>query len=317
MPRVLIVAEHDGRKLDGNTARCARCASAIDAETTDVAVLSNGAADVEAAAAHIAGVSRVIGLHHERNAHYLAAVWAPQIADLAADYTHVLGPSSMFGKDLMPRVAGLLGVGQLSDIMRVVSPYCFERPIYASNAIIRVEADPAQTLLATVRTASFEEARRGNDAPIDVRHVESALPEHTRFVGQDVGADTGPDLQSARRVVSGGRGVGGSAGFELIRELCDTLGAAMGASRAAVDAGYVSNDLQVGQTGKVIAPELYVAIGISGAIQHITGIKDAKTIVAINKDAEAPIFEVADLGLVGDLFKVVPELIEALKHTDG
>lgn len=313
MSRVLIIAEHDGTSLNGNTARCVNCASTLAPDAIDVAVLSDGAGDVEAQAAEITGVTRVLALRHERNAHYLAAIWAPQIVALAPDYTHVLAPSSTFGKDLLPHVAGLLGIGQLSDVMRAVSPHCFERPIYAGNAIIRVEADPDQTLLATVRTASFEEAATGNDAPIDARDLDVELPNHTRFVAQHVGEDIGPELQSAARVVSGGRGVGSTENFTLIRELCSLLGAAMGASRAAVDAGYVSNDSQVGQTGKVIAPELYVAIGISGAIQHITGIKDAKTIVAINKDADAPIFEVADIGIVGDLFKIVPELIETLQ----
>jgi electron transfer flavoprotein alpha subunit len=313
MTRVLVIAEHDGTALSGNTARCVQCAQTIDPDVIDVAVLSSGADAIEARAAQISGVTRVLGLRHPDNAHYLAALWAPQIAELAVDYTHVFAPSSTFGKDLLPRVAAMLGVGQLSDIMRAHSPHTFERPIYAGNAIIKVEADPSQVLLATVRTASFGEAEDGNDAPIELRDTELELPAHTRFVGASVSADTGPELQSAGRVVSGGRGVGSAESFEMIRELCSVLGAAMGASRAAVDAGYVPNDLQVGQTGKVIAPELYVAVGISGAIQHVTGIKDAKTIVAINKDGEAPIFEVADIGIVGDLFKIVPELIEALK----
>jgi electron transfer flavoprotein alpha subunit len=239
-------------------------------------------------------------------------VQAPQIATLAAGYTHVFGPSTTFGKDLMPCVAALLHVSQVSDVMAVEGAYTFKRPIYAGNAIVTVTAPDGKPVVATVRTASWPEAARGGNASVETTAVDATLPTHTRYVGLAAGKSDRPDLQSAKRVVSGGRGVGSAENFKIVYDLADKLGAAVGASRAAVDAGYVPNELQVGQTGKIIAPELYVAVGISGAIQHLTGIKDAGTIVAINKDAEAPIFEIADIGLVGDLFKLLPELQAAL-----
>jgi electron transfer flavoprotein alpha subunit len=207
----------------------------------------------------------------------------------------------------------LLGVGQLSDIMAVESPHRFKRPIYAGNAIVTVDADPGTTLVATVRTASYRQTGSDGAATIERRETDVAIPAHTRFVELRTASDgTRPDLQSATKIVSGGRGVGSGENFALIYDLAEKLGAAVGASRAAVDAGYVANDLQVGQTGKIVAPDLYIAIGISGAIQHLTGIKDAGTIVAINKDEDAPIFAVADIGLVTDLFTAVPELTDAL-----
>jgi electron transfer flavoprotein alpha subunit len=212
----------------------------------------------------------------------------------------------------MPRVAALLGVGQVSDVMAVEGPHAFKRPIYAGNAVLTLEVPTDAVVVATVRVASFEAAAPGGSAVIEKVDAGVALPTHTRFVSRS-GATTGrPDLQSAARVVAGGRALGSAEGFNIIYSLADKMGAAVGASRAAVDAGYVPNDLQVGQTGKIIAPELYLAIGISGAIQHMTGIKDARTIVAINKDGEAPIFEAADIGLVGDLFAIVPELEKQL-----
>jgi electron transfer flavoprotein alpha subunit len=239
-------------------------------------------------------------------------VLAPQVAALAANYTHVFGPSTTFGKDLMPRVAALLGVGQLSDIMAVESAHRFRRPIYAGNAILTVEAPADQKLVATVRVASFQPAAAGASAAIEAASVNAEIPTHTRFVSRSGATSARPDLQAAARVVSGGRALANSENFKILYSLADKLGAAVGASRAAVDAGYVPSELQVGQTGKIISPELYIACGISGAIQHLTGIKDARTIVAINKDPEAPIFEIADIGLVGDLFQVVPELEKAL-----
>ncbi len=267
---------------------------------------------VAAEAAALAGVSKVIVVENPANKEPLAAILAPQIAKLAAGYTHVFGPSTTFGKDVMPRVAALLGVSQVSDIMAVEGSHTFKRPIYAGNAILTVEAPAGATVVATVRVASFEAAGSGGSATVEKVDPGVALPSHTRFVSRS-GATTGrPDLQSAAKVVSGGRALGSAENFKLIYSLADKLGAAVGASRAAVDAGYVPNDLQVGQTGKIIAPQVYFAIGISGAIQHMTGIKDARTIVAINKDGEAPIFESADVGLVGDLFTIVPELEKAL-----
>jgi electron transfer flavoprotein alpha subunit len=220
----------------------------------------------------------------------------------------VLGPSTTFGKDLMARIAGLLGAPQVSDIMAIESATRFRRPIYAGNALLTVESAADAKVVGTVRIASFEAAGGGGAARIDKAAVSAELPTHTRFVSVSAAKSDRPDLQTAARVISGGRALGSADGFKILYRLADKLGAAVGASRAAVDAGYAPNEMQVGQTGKIIAPELYVAIGISGAIQHLTGIKDARTIVAINKDAEAPIFEVADFGLVGDLFQIIPEI---------
>jgi len=312
MSRILIVAEHDGAKLNSSTSKCVTCAAKIPGASIDVLVLAADASSVATQAAAIAGVSKVLAVDNPANAEPLAAVQAPQVAKVAADYTHVFGPSTTFGKDLMPRVAALLGVGQVTDIMSVEGAHCFKRPIYAGNAVLTVEAPADAKVVATVRVASFEAAAQGGSASVEKTDVTVPLPTHTRFVSRS-GASTGrPDLQSAARVVAGGRALGSADGFKIIFSLADKLHAAVGASRAAVDAGYVPNDLQVGQTGKIIAPELYIGIGISGAIQHMAGIKDARTIVAINKDGEAPIFEAADIGLVGDLFTIVPELEKQL-----
>ncbi|MBX3704219.1 MAG: electron transfer flavoprotein subunit alpha/FixB family protein [Steroidobacteraceae bacterium] len=308
MNRILVVAEHAGGRLNASVAKCVSCALAIpDAEVT-VAVLATDGTAVAAAAAEIHGVARVLLVRNPASEPALAAVLAPQVAKLAAGFSHVLGPSTTFGKDLMPRVAALLGAPQVSDVMAVESAVRFRRPVYAGNAIATVEAAPGRTLVATVRTASFQGAGGGGSAAVETVTVDAPLPAHTRFVSVSAAKSDRPDLQTAARVISGGRALGSKENFALIQRLADRLGAAVGASRAAVDAGYAPNELQVGQTGKIIAPELYVAIGISGAIQHLTGIKDARTIVAINKDAEAPIFEVADYGLVGDLFSLIPEI---------
>jgi electron transfer flavoprotein alpha subunit len=312
MNRVLVIAEHDGRTLGAATAKCVRCAQDIGGEIT-VVVAGSAVAVICAAAATLAGVSRVLSLDSAANEHPLAAVLAPQLAVLARDYTHVLAPSSTFGKDLLPRLAALVDVPALSDIMAVESPTRFKRPIYAGNAILTVETDDLQPVMATVRLASFDAVEStGGQASVEAASASVAVPTHTRLVEVSRATSERPDLQSARRVVSGGRALGSAEKFQLIYQLADALGAAVGASRAAVDAGYAPNDLQVGQTGKIIAPELYVALGISGAIQHMTGIKDARTIVAINKDPDAPIFESADIGLVADLFEVVPQWIAAL-----
>jgi electron transfer flavoprotein alpha subunit len=305
---VLIVAEHDGKRLNPSTAKCVSCARALAGAPVTVAVCAVDASAVAAQAAELAGVARVLAVEHPANAHPLAAVLAPQVVALAAPFTHLLGPSTTFGKDLMARIAGLLGAPQVSDIMSIESPTRFRRPVYAGNAILTVETDGAAKLVGTVRMASFEAAAGGGSAPVERAVVTAQLPTHTRFVSVSAAKTDRPDLQTAARVISGGRALGSSEGFRILYSLADKLGAAVGASRAAVDAGYAPNEMQVGQTGKIIAPELYVAVGISGAIQHLTGIKDARTIVAINKDAEAPIFEVADLGLVGDLFQIIPEI---------
>ena len=307
--RILIVAEHDGTHLNASTAKCVTCASSIPQSEITVAVCAADAGAVASEAAALQGVARVVSLEHPANAHLLAAVLAPQIAALAGSFTHVLGPSTTFGKDLMPRVAALLDTAQISDIMAVESATRFRRPIYAGNAIVTVDIDSGAKLVGTVRTASFQPAASGGSAAIEKGSANAEIPSHTRFVSVSAARSDRPDLQTAPRVVSGGRALGSAEAFQkTLYGLADKLGAAVGASRAAVDAGYAPNELQVGQTGKIIAPELYVAIGISGAIQHLTGIKDARTIVAINKDGEAPIFEVADIGLVGDLFQIIPEL---------
>jgi electron transfer flavoprotein alpha subunit len=312
MSKILIVAEHDGARLNPSTSKCVSCAAKIAGASIDVLVLATDGAAVAAQAAAIAGVGKVLVADNAANVEPLAAVLAPQVAKLAAGYTHVFGPSTTFGKDLMPRVAALLGVGQVSDISAVDGAHAFKRPIYAGNAVLSLEVPADQVVVATVRVASFEAAAQGGSAAIEKADAGVALPSHTRFVSRS-GATTGrPDLQTASRVIAGGRALGSADGFKIVYSLADKMGAAVGASRAAVDAGYVPNDLQVGQTGKIIAPELYIAIGISGAIQHMTGIKDARTIVAINKDGEAPIFEAADVGLVGDLFTLVPELEKQL-----
>jgi len=277
MSKILVIAEHLGGKLNPSTARAVSAAAAVKPEAIDVLVLADAPDAIAAEAAKIDGVSRVLTVTRAENAHPLAAVLAPQIAKAAVGYSHVFAPSTTFGKDVAPRVAALLGVAQVSDVMSVEAA--------ASGA---------------------------NSAPIEALSIDVALPTHSRFIELKQGSSDRPDLQSASKVVSGGRGVGSKENFDIIYKFADKIGAAVGASRAAVDAGYVPNEMQVGQTGKIIAPELYMAIGISGAIQHLTGIKDAGTIVAINKDGEAPIFEIADFGLVGDLFKLIPELEQAL-----
>lgn len=312
MSKVLIVAEHLDGKLNASTAKCVSAAQALNPDAIDIVVLAADPSSVAAEAAAINGVASVLAVANPANAHAMAQVLAPQIAALASGYSHVFGPSTTFGKDLMPCIAALLGVAQVSDIMAVESSHVFKRPIYAGNAIVTVEAPADHTVVATVRPASWPEAGKGGSASVAPVSVDAVLPSHTRFVELAAGKSDRPDLQSAKRVVSGGRGVGSADNFKIIYALADKLGAAVGASRAAVDAGYVPNELQVGQTGKIIAPELYVAVGISGAIQHLTGIKDAGTIVAINKDADAPIFEIADVGLVGDLFALLPELEAAI-----
>ena len=313
MGRILVIAEHDGSELNPSTARCLRCAGEFSGLDCDIVVLAKDGQRVCEQAATLHGASTVIRVDNDANEHALAAVHAPQIAKLAEEYSHLLGPSTTFGKDLMPRVAALLGVAQVSDIMSVISPLSFQRPIFAGNAIVTVETRAQDKVVATVRTASYPAAAGGGNAIIESRALDVELPTHTRYRGTSGSGNGGrPDLQSASIVISGGRGVGSEKNFALIYQLADRLGAAVGASRAAVDAGYIANDHQVGQTGKIISPDLYIAIGISGAIQHITGIKDAGTIVAINKDADAPIFEIADIGLVGDLFTIIPELEKLL-----
>ena len=312
MSKILIIAEHLNGQLNQSTAKCVSCASKIAGASIDIVVLAADPAPIAAQAAAIAGVSRVRSIANAANAHAIAAIYAPQIVAIAGDYTHVFGASTTVGKDLMPRIAAKLGVSQLSDVMAVDDAHTFKRPIYAGNAIVTVKAPAGQIVVATVRTASFAAAGGGGSASIEAAAIDVALPTHTRYLNLQQGGGDRPDLQTARIVVSGGRALGSADAFKLVYDFADKLKAGVGASRAAVDSGYAPNDMQVGQTGKIIAPEMYIAVGISGAIQHLTGIKDAGTIVAINKDAEAPIFEVADIGLVADLFKAVPEIMAAL-----
>ena len=312
MSKILVIAEHDNGVLNQSTAKCVACAAQVDAAEIDVVVFSNSNPEVAAQAAKLDSVSRVLMVDSPENEHPLAAVLAPQIVELAQNYSHVFGPSTTFGRDLMPRVAALLGVNQISDIMSVQSSHAFTRPIFAGSVIVNVEAPEGLPVIATVRAASYRAVASTNSAPVESVVISAELPQHTRFVESKSGNTDRPDLLTASTVVAGGRALGSAENFNLIYALGEKLGAGVGATRAAVDAGYVPNETQIGQTGKIIAPELYIAIGISGAIQHITGIKDAGTIVAINKDEDAPIFEIADIGLVGDLFSIVPELTEKL-----
>lgn len=307
MNKILVIAQHDGQKLSQATNRAVGCAQALGGSIT-VAVFAENADPIAQDAAKLNGAETVLKIERPENAAPLAAMLAPQIASLSAEYSHVIMASSTFGKDVLPRAAALCGSVMVSDVMQVLGDRDFKRPIYAGNVIVSVRVPGDNTIFATARAASWKPVANDGQAEIKSQSLDVPLSSHTQYVKLEREESDRPDLQSSRRVVSGGRGVGSAENFSLIYSLAEKLGAAVGASRAAVDAGYVSNDLQVGQTGKIIAPELYIAVGISGAIQHLTGIKDAGTIVAINKDPEAPIFEVADYGLVGDLFDLVPEL---------
>lgn len=307
---VLVLAEHDNASLNPATLNAVAAATQLS-DQVDVLVAGAGCTGAAEAAARVAGVGKVLVADSAHYDHAVAENVAPLITKLAADYSHVLAPSTTSGKNVMPRVAALMDVAQISDILAVESESVFKRPIYAGNIIATVESSDEKKVI-TVRTTAFDPvAAEGGSATIEnVDGVDSAgLSE---FVGEDLTKSDRPELAAADIIVSGGRGVGSAENFAIIEELADKLGAAVGASRAAVDAGYVPNDYQVGQTGKVVAPQLYIAIGISGAIQHLAGMKDSKVIVAINKDEEAPIFGVADYGLVGDLFKEVPNMVKAL-----
>ena len=312
MSKILIIGQQADGKLSSSIAKVLTAAKQIGGDI-DVAIFARDGGSAAAEAAKLDGVTRVLQIDRPENDHALSAIIAPQVVALAQKgYTHILAPGTTFGKDLLPRVAAKLGVQQVSDVMAVHGPTSFDRPIYAGNAIVTVEAPATPAVVATIRLASFSAVGSTGSATVEKTTVEAVLPTHTRFVKLEAQKSERPELQAASRVVSGGRALGSSENFKVIYDLADKLKAGVGASRAAVDSGYVPNDMQVGQTGKIIAPELYFAIGISGAIQHLAGIKDARTIVAINKDAEAPIFEVADFGLVGDLFQIVPELTNKL-----
>ena len=308
MSQVLVIAEHAGGKLNASTAKTVKAATSIAGAEIVIAVFTHRQLAGGRAGRAACG-RRARARSHPRQQRTPAGRHARAAGGRGGrSFTHVFGPSTTFGKDLMPRVAALLDAPQISDVMSIESATRFKRPIYAGNAITTVEVAAGTQIVATIRTASFEAAGGGGNARIEAVAATATLPSHTRFVSLSAAAADRPDLQSAAKVISGGRALASADAFKLIYGLADKIGAAVGASRAAVDAGYAPNDMQVGQTGKIIAPELYIAIGISGAIQHLTGIKDARTIVAINKDSEAPIFEVADIGIVGDLFTIVPEL---------
>ena len=306
---VLVIAEHDNHSLKPATLNAVTAATGLGAVT--VLVAGSGCAAVAEAAARVAGVAKVLVADAPAYAHPLAESLAPLVVGLAPGYGHILAPATTNGKNLMPRVAALLDVAMLSDVCGIEDANTFVRPIYAGNAMATVvSSDPIK--VATVRGTAFDAApAQGGSAAVETIAAAADSPLSS-FVGQELTKSERPELTSARIIVSGGRGMGSGENFALIEKVADKLGAAVGASRAAVDAGFVPNDYQVGQTGKVVAPELYIAVGISGAIQHLAGMKDSKVIVAINKDEEAPIFQVADYGLVADLFKALPELAEAL-----
>ncbi|MFC7207686.1 electron transfer flavoprotein subunit alpha/FixB family protein [Comamonas endophytica] len=308
---VLVIAEHDNASIKSATLNTVTAAAACGGDV-HVLVAGEGAAAAAQAAAQIAGVSKVIHADGAALKNGLAENLAAQVLAIASGYSHILFPATASGKNVAPRVAAKLDVAQISDITKVVSADTFERPIYAGNAIATVQSGDA-TKVVTVRTTGFDAAAAtGGSAAVETTGA-AADAGKSRFVGSEIAASDRPELTAAKIIVSGGRALGSAEKFnEVITPLADKLGAAIGASRAAVDAGYAPNDLQVGQTGKIVAPQLYVAVGISGAIQHLAGMKDSKVIVAINKDAEAPIFSVADYGLEGDLFTAVPELVKAL-----
>ena len=305
----LVIAEHDNGSLKASTAHtitaAARCTDEIH-----VLIAGHACDAAAAAAAQLAGVSKVLVAEGAQFANGLAENVAEQALALAASYSHILAPATAYGKNILPRVAARLDVGQISEITRVESPDTFERPIYAGNAIATVQSVDAIKVI-TVRATGFDAAGTGGNAAIE-KISAVADSGKSAFVSRELAKSDRPELTAAKVIVSGGRGMGSAENFAILEPLADKLGAAMGASRAAVDAGYVPNDWQVGQTGKIVAPQLYIAVGISGAIQHLAGMKDSKTIVAINKDPEAPIFSVADYGLVGDLFEAVPALVKEL-----
>jgi len=306
----LVIAEHDNASLKGSTHHTVTAAVACGGEVHILVAGSNAGAAAEQAA-QIAGVTKVLVADAPHFADGLAENVSEQILALASAYSHILAPATAYGKNILPRVAAKLDVAQISEITKVDAPDTFERPIYAGNAIATVQSSDSVKVI-TVRGTGFDAAPgTGGSAAVETVTAVADSGKST-FVGRELAKSDRPELTAAKIIVSGGRGMGSGDNFKLLEPLADKLGAAMGASRAAVDAGYVPNDWQVGQTGKIVAPTLYIAVGISGAIQHLAGMKDSKTIVAINKDPEAPIFSVADYGIVGDLFEVVPELVKAL-----
>ena len=306
---ILVVAEHDNDSIKISTLNTVTAALAIG-DDVHVLVAGVGCQAAVSAAAEIAGIMKVISADNEAYAHQLPENVAPLLVELAKNYSHILSAATTTGKNLMPRAAAFLDVAQISDIIEVKSEDTFVRPVYAGNAMATVQSSDSVKMI-TVRTTAYAEAALGGSATIENSDFVSDQ-EMTTLVSDQLSVSERPELTAASIVISGGRGMQNGENFVLLEKVADKLGAAIGASRAAVDAGFVPNDMQVGQTGKIVAPDLYIAVGISGAIQHLAGMKDSKVIVAINKDEEAPIFQVADYGLVGDLFKVLPELEAAL-----
>jgi electron transfer flavoprotein alpha subunit len=301
----LVIAEHDNASLKGSTLNTVTAAAQCGGDV-HILVAGHNCGGAAEAASKVAGVAKVLVADAPQFADGLAENVAEQALALAGGYSHILAPATAYGKNILPRVAARLDVGQISEITKVDSPDTFERPIYAGNAIATVQSTDAVKVI-TVRTTGFDAAAGGGSAAVE-KVTAVADSGKSAFVSRELAKSDRPELTAAKVIVSGGRGMGSGDNFKILEPLADRLGAAMGASRAAVDAGFVPNDWQVGQTGKIVAPQLYIAVGISGAIQHLAGMKDSKTIVAINKDPEAPIFSVADYGIVGDLFEVVPQL---------
>ncbi|MGX9784244.1 electron transfer flavoprotein subunit alpha/FixB family protein [Janthinobacterium lividum] len=306
----LVIAEHDNATLKGSTHHTVTAAAQCGGDV-HVLVAGSNATAAAAAAAQIAGVTKVIVADAPYFADGLAENVAEQVLAIAGNYSHILAPATAYGKNILPRVAAKLDVAQISEITKVDSPDTFERPIYAGNAIATVQSGDKIKVI-TVRTTGFDAAAATGGSAATETVAAVADNGKSAFVGRELAKSDRPELTAAKIIVSGGRGMGSAENFHILEPLADKLGAAMGASRAAVDAGFVPNDWQVGQTGKIVAPSLYIAVGISGAIQHLAGMKDSKTIVAINKDPEAPIFAVADYGIVGDLFEIVPQLVKEL-----
>jgi len=307
---VLVIAEHDNQNLKSSTLNTITAATKFNNEI-HLIILGNGIDNLINNCQSLHEVSKILKCDHEKLENPIPEIMAPIISNISKNYTHILAPASTFGKNLLPRLSALLDVTQISDVIEIQNNNTFVRPIYAGNAISTVETNQQINLL-TIRPTAFDKCEEsGGNASIE--NIQFSDTEtHTKFIGREVSKSDRPDLGNARVVVSGGRGMENSDNFKLLYDLADKLNAAIGASRAAVDSGYIGNEYQVGQTGKMVAPELYIAVGISGAIQHLAGMKDSKVIVAINKDAEAPIFGIADYGLSADLFQAIPEIIKEL-----
>lgn len=307
---VLVIAEHDNHNLKSSTLNTITAATKFNDEI-HLIILGNSIDNLINNCQSLQEVSKILKCDHEKLENPIPEIMAPIISNISKNYTHILAPASTFGKNLLPRLSALLDVTQISDVIEIKNNNTFIRPIYAGNAISTVETNQQINLL-TIRPTAFEKCEEsgGNASTEEVQFLDSET--HTKFIGREVSKSDRPDLGNARVVVSGGRGMENSDNFKLLYDLADKLNAAVGASRAAVDSGYIGNEYQVGQTGKMVAPELYIAVGISGAIQHLAGMKDSKVIVAINKDAEAPIFGIADYGLSTDLFQAIPEIIKEL-----